>query len=117
MTCVHSSGCMIHCSDDTTPIVSIKDEASWKTLLEAAKVRDYQHLLGIEDFQKVQYHRKCRQVFTMKRDLEKITKNKNEKNVPKPLPRKQHERNKTSSHILPPRCIFCDKVEKYNNRK
>ena len=37
--------CIIHCSDETGDLVSLKDLESWKTLLNAAVIRNYEGCL------------------------------------------------------------------------
>ena len=39
--------CIIHCSDETGDLVSLKDLESWKTLLNAAVIRNYEGILSI----------------------------------------------------------------------
>ena len=69
--------CIIHCSDDESLLVSPKD--SLKSLLKAATIRNHRSLLDLAENVKegeithVSYHRKCRNLFTMKRDLESIS--------------------------------------------
>ena len=72
--------CMIHCTNSTDALVTLESMESWQTLLNAARIRNYQRLLELSqedhgnDVPFVQYHRTCRSVFTMKRDLEKLQK-------------------------------------------
>ena len=72
--------CTIHCTNSADALVTLESMESWKTLLHAARIRNNQRILevskeydgkGVPFFQ---YHRNCRSVFTMKRDLEKIQK-------------------------------------------
>ena len=71
--------CIIHCSDDDSSLIKPKDLDSWKTLLTAATIRNHRPLLDLADHTNegeippVSYHRKCRSIFTMKRDLEQIS--------------------------------------------
>lgn len=64
--------CIIHCTDDSTDLVSPKDEESWKTMLRAAEIRKHQEILEISkslsegEVPLIYYHRKCRSYFTMK---------------------------------------------------
>ena len=48
--------------------------ASWTSLLEAAKTRKYTVLLNYEETTNpsILYHLRCRKLFTMKRDLDKL---------------------------------------------
>ena len=71
--------CIIHCSDETGDLVSLKDLESWKTLLNAAVIRNYEGILSISktlnegEIPRISYHRKCRSIFTLKRDLKKLS--------------------------------------------
>ena len=71
--------CIIHCSDDNGKLVCLKSYDSWKTLLNAAYIRSHEPLLNIakalhgEEIPKIQYHRKCRSLFTLKKNLDSIT--------------------------------------------
>ena len=70
-----SSDCIIHCTDDNTELISLKDVASWNTLYDAAALRQYASLLPLQyegEIPNIRYHRKCRQIFTMKRELDKM---------------------------------------------
>jgi len=71
--------CIIHCSDDESLLVSPKDLDSWESLLKAATIRNHRPLLDLAENAKggeipqVSYHKKCRSLFTMRRELEKIS--------------------------------------------
>ena len=71
--------CIIHCSDETGDLVSLKDLESWKTLLNAAVIRNLEGILSIAktlkegEIPRISYHRKCRSIFTLKRDLKKLS--------------------------------------------
>ena len=41
--------CIIHCSDETGDLVSLKDLESWKTLPNAAVVRNHKGILMVTD--------------------------------------------------------------------
>ena len=71
--------CIIHMTaskEDDEHLVSPQSYDSWFTLLEAAKVRNHAPILDIakqlegKEVPKIYNHRKCRSLFTMKRDLE-----------------------------------------------
>ena len=73
--------CIIHqtvSTEDDDHLVSLQKYNSWLTLLEAAKVRNHSAILDVAkqvkegEIPKIFYHRKCRSIFTMKRDLETI---------------------------------------------
>ena len=73
----------------------------------------------------VQYHRKCYQYFTMKKSLERLMKQKTDiqtaisRNTDGSIDTEEtviqhrNKRGKSSSTILPKRCIFCEKEKKY----
>ena len=71
---------MIYCTNSTDALVTLESMESWKKMLNAVCIRNYQRHLepSQEDHgSKVpfrQLHRTCRSVFTMKRDLEKLQK-------------------------------------------
>lgn len=71
--------CIIHCTDDDTELATLQGLESWKTLLRAAEIRQHTTLLeiarglGESEVPQIQYHRKCRSIFTMKKLLETIT--------------------------------------------
>ena len=71
--------CIIHFEQVTEEhLVELKDQALWETLLNAAKIRKFEPLieldknLGQSDIPAIKYHRKCRSLFTLKRDLQKL---------------------------------------------
>jgi hypothetical protein len=70
--------CVIHCSNSSDALVTLDSHASWKTLLNAAQIRNHEKILEVSrsvepgGYPYLQYHRRCRSLFTMKRDLEKI---------------------------------------------
>ena len=72
--------CIIHCSNDSTPLIAPRDLSSWETLRTAATIRKHLGLLQIDDetaeghIPDIRYHRKCRSLFTMIKDLNKIEK-------------------------------------------
>ena len=69
----------VDCSDETGDLVSLKDLESWKTLLNAAVIRNCEGILSISktlnegEIPRISYHRKCRSIFTLKRDLKKLS--------------------------------------------
>ena len=77
--------CIIHFEQRTEErLVEFNDRALWETLLQAAKIRKFEAVIETgqnlreSDIQSVKYHRKCRSVFTLKRDLQKLN-SKNDK--------------------------------------
>ena len=94
--------------------------------MEAAKVRKHDGILKIARNVKegevpvLYYHRRCRSVFTLKRDLESLKRKvgfeeeeDEDEFVPFETPRKRSKA--TSSPVYAQECIFCEKV-KYVNR-
>ena len=78
MSCASSS-----CEKDDH-LATVKTLESWQTLYEAARVRSHapilelaKHLEG-NKIPKILYHRKCRSIFTMKRDLETLKRKAND---------------------------------------
>ena len=107
--------------------MSPKHISSWLALLEAAKVRNHQLVLDVAKtvdenrIPNIVYHRKCRSLFTMKRDLETIKRKReetvheesNENTTAKRLCRKPS----TEARVYEPACIFCIKVKFMKNPK
>ena len=79
VTSQDSAECVIHSpvESPTAPLVELRDENSWATLLQAAQIREYQPLLDIahrlnpNEIPKIKYHARCRKIFT-KKSLETI---------------------------------------------
>ena len=112
--------CLIHCSDDDGALVCPNSVESWKTLRRAAEIRRHEEILAIADnspdeIPEVCYHRKCRSIFTMKKDLDRIHANE------KTESRKDTESvegasirgTPSTSRVYEKVCIFCDKKDKY----
>ena len=114
--------CIIHfdCYDNTEePLTTPKDFDSWTTILHAAQVRNHDPILkaaeGLPDgkFPPIKYHRRCRSRFTLKRDLEVISR----KNDPDAevhsdeLAAKRPKRAPSTSgaRVYIAECIFCGK--------
>ena len=70
----------MYCRNDDTPLEALKDSKSWNTRFRAAQVREHTPLLNLaetlnaEEVPNISYHCKCRQLFTMKRDIDQINK-------------------------------------------
>ncbi|KXJ04733.1 hypothetical protein AC249_AIPGENE5275, partial [Exaiptasia diaphana] len=80
--CLGELECIIHCSsENSTELRSLKDIESWQSLLKAASIRNHKPLLDIAETLKegeipdIKYHKTCRSLFTMKKDLDRIFKN------------------------------------------
>lgn len=124
--------CIIHTSDEPPEnnLITPKDDRSWQTLLNAAHVRKHAPLLEIAARLKkgqvplVYYHKSCRSVFTMKRDLDTIEKKKTVKsnqmeNIDAAVNlelRVLPNRSPTTSRIYNKLCIFCDRI-KYKKKE
>ena len=73
--------CILHSktvqADSNDHLISPQSYESWLTLFEAAKIRKFTPVLDAQNLEECEvpsvfYHRKCRSIFTMKRDLETI---------------------------------------------
>lgn len=113
--------CLIHCTETSGDLSSLQDTQSWTTLLRAAEIRQYTPILDIaktvtgEEPPDIKYHRKCRSIFTMKRDLDKICKDANKFNESIVTERRLSMREPPTKNTIYNRvCIFCDKVSKYS---
>ena len=75
-TCILHSETVATDSDDQ--LISSQSYESWLTLFEAAKIRKFTSVLDVAqnleepEVPSTFYHRKCRSIFTMKRDKETI---------------------------------------------
>lgn len=117
--------CMIHYKSTklalSEQLIKPANFDSWLTLLEAAKVRNHDCILKLAELSpesmnvpEVWYHRQCRSLFTMKRDLETL-KTRNEMTSSDPGPSedgsRSSKRKKTStSTVYEKVCIFCQKT-------
>ena len=101
----------------------IKDQASWETLLNAAKIRKFEPLieldknLGQSNIPAIKYHRKCRSLFTLKRDFQKLNSENGKTLLPTSSNIRSSNRNSSSSQRrecekLPFSCIFCQKTKR-----
>lgn len=124
--------CIIHqaVSDGDEHLVSPQSHASWLALLEAAKVRNHVPILDVaktlqdKEVPILFYHRKCRSMFTMKRDLETLKRKAGEcssdlsgsSGCP---PKKSSRTSIPESRVYAPICIFCSKVKykKHSNTR
>ena len=100
--------CCIHYeSVKDAKLVNLSTIDSWKTLLLAARKRNYTPLLKIADetpsnaIPKLAYHKTCRSMFTLKRDLDKLSQSLSSKSK-----RTSRVDTSTSSVVLPKKCIF-----------
>lgn len=105
--------CIIHTTDEDphAGLTSPRDLDSWNTLLRAARLRQHQAILTVAEnlregeLPQIPYHLKCRKLFTMKRDLDKLemttagevdTKRRSLRRLPS-----------SSSRVMEKTCIFC----------
>ena len=101
-----SLDCMIHCTNSTNTLLTLESMESWKTFLHAAHICSHQRILEVSKEHDgkgvpfVQYHRNCRSVFTMKKDLEKIQKSESERSTKKKLRKKIKDEFCTSATSL-----------------
>ena len=99
--------------DKNEKLQSLSCVSAWKAITEAAKVRKNQNVISLAEtveegtFPSIKFHKSCRAMFTMKRDLDKIRND---------YERYSRRSSGTSSNILPPECIFCKKT-KYSKEK
>ncbi len=92
---------------------------SWQTLHEAAKIRSYTPIteldkqLGDKEIPRIPYHRKCRSVFTMKRDLETMKKRKANESLSSDTccSSKRLCRRSSESRDYDAVCILCNKIK------
>lgn len=104
------------------PLVSPQNVESWNTLLEAAKIRKHTPILELAQsmtndlIPRVFYHRRCRSVFTMKRDLDvlkrkaKSSDDSNDDCFEACSNTKRPARMSSSgSRVYEQKCIFCEK--------
>ena len=116
--------CCIHYeSVRDVKLASLTTFKSQKTLLDAAKKRKHQKPLEVaskleeSEVPKLSYHKTCRLMFTLKRDLEKLQ---SDAVLDRSSPEKKIRREQRSSDgsqgrlVLQKKCIFCNKVSKYS---
>ena len=113
--------CIIHykakSNEDDGHLVSPQSIDSWLTLLEAAKVRGHTSILEVNELldenevPKIFYHRRCRSLFTMKRDLEALKRKADESSTSSTdcLPKRSFKRSSSEARVYNQICIFCDK--------
>ena len=105
-------------------LTSPQDLSSWKTLLKAAEIRNHQPILNIAanteegKIPEIYYHRKCRSLFTMKKSLESISKQKQftgDQEDPDKQERRASNRQvpASTSRVYEAVCLFCNKISKY----
>ena len=105
--------CIIHATDDDPHegLTSPRDINSWNTLLRAAKLREHLPIISAAEnlrqgeIPQIHYHLKCRKLFTMKRDLDKLE----DRNVDIADAKRRSLRSlpPSNSRVLEKTCIFC----------
>lgn len=127
--------CIIHCTDDKTDLISVRDLQSWNTLLQAAEIRQHEPILKLvkdlpdDKLPDFSYHRKCRSAFTHKKELKRISEcNDSVSDAGEQstelgqwvFHRRSSSITDRSSRVYEPICIFCEKnkyVKKTNSRE
>ena len=107
--------------DITAPLVQLKDNDSWQTLLRAAKKRNHQPLLDIakqlngNELPQLTYHAKCRKLFTMKKQLEAIEHKESPIDELHEIAtvRRSIREQPSTSRVYEQKCILCQKQSKY----
>ena len=129
-----SKRCIIHysvCKEDDEHLISPQNYDSWISLLEAAKIRNNATILDIaanlegNEIPKITYHRKCRSLFTMKRDLETIKRKsnavsfqeENESSISSSTKKVRRSSLDSSFRLYDPICIFCNRVKYLKNTR
>ena len=106
--------CLIHCSnDDSDSLVTLNDLDSWKTaeIRQHSTVLELANDLGEGEVPNIQYHRKCRSIFTTKKALDSI---KSMCNEPEEVVfRKSSREAPSTSRVYDQICIFCEKTSRY----
>ena len=126
-------------------LTKLRKEETWKKIVEAAKIRSYKPVLEMAASHEtnipanVSYHRKCQQMFTLKKTLNQI---KNRLKVQKEMEQQESlqsllnscedyqtsapqlrssfnlpsSTSTTSNTLLPDLCVICNRKEKYFKR-
>ena len=114
--------CILHkyCSkvNKKEKLVELKCYESWQTLLNSAIIRNYDPLLALSkdlsgnEFPHIFYHRKCRSVFTMKKDLNALKRKLSNTDKGECSSGKRPRRSATPpGKLLEVVCIFCEKTK------
>ena len=117
--------CLIHYNSvSEQKLVKFSSESSWKTLLQAADRRCFQPILDLSstvpdgEYPPLKYHKTCRSMFTLKRDLDSCGKEIEETNEAQTnsrsslrLTNRAEGYEKRECDKLLPKCIFCNKAK------
>lgn len=105
-------------------LIQLQTQESWATLVAAAEIRNYSPILNllptlsIGEIPDVKYHRKCRSLFTMKKDLDSLKRKipSTDEHSDEPPQKKCTRDRKPSSRVFEKICIFCEhtKMQKHN---
>ena len=119
--------CIIHCSENTDErLVTPQNMESWQSLLRAAEIRNHGPILDIskaivgEEIPLIFYHRKCRTIFTMKKDLDRICKKETHETdleINENPSKRLSQPGPSESRVYSKTCIFCEKNTKYSKNK
>jgi hypothetical protein len=118
--------CIIHYNSvSEQKLVKLSSETLWKTLLQAAERRKFQPIIDISstvtdgEYPPLKYHKTCRSMFTLKRDLVSCGQEVGETSQAQTNPRSSlrlasqgegYER--MDCDKLLPNCIFCNKAKR-----
>ena len=118
--------CIIHMSsaqNDPQIRTMVKNSQSWDPLLDAAKIRNFIPILDLAagcqpgEIPDVKYHKNCRSMFVMKKNLERIQNQQSvsgETQSDEELVRKSARKSdKNAGRLFDDNCIFCDKKVRY----
>ena len=102
-------------------LATVKTLESWQTLYEAARARSHAPILELEKhlegnkIPKILCHRKCRSIFTTKRDLETLKSKANdslsEDAGASSSSKRLCKRSPSESRVYNAVCIFCNKLK------
>ena len=119
--------CIIYSSNSVENLNKLDSLPSWKTLINAACIRNFEPILRIleevesDTVPDIWYHRKCWSIFTMKKTLQHI-KNKKESGSSE-CTRSQSEpvrrsvRSPCSELLWPKKCLICSKPKHIGNKR
>ncbi len=116
--------CASNSSEKEDHLAMVKTFNSWQTLYEAARVRIHASILEVakqlleKEIPNIRYHRKCRSLFTIKRDLETMKRKASEGLIedtdpssPSTSSKRLCKRSRSESRVYDAVCIFCNKVK------
>ena len=111
--------CIVHYkSSKDEHLVTLQNYESWKTMLEAAKLRNFKPILDIanklseKETPTIYYHRNCRSLFTMKRNLDTLKRKSqqaDEASENSCTSKRPSRRSSSEARVYDQICIFCNK--------